>query len=50
MSFNNFLKKVDPSLQKQYTLEKFKEGFTGKGFVAEEPQLKFEAPKFKKKN
>ena len=49
MSFNNFLKKVDPSLHKQYTMEKFKEGFTGKNFVAEEPQLKFEAPKFKKK-
>ena len=49
MSFNNFLKKVDPPLHKQYTMEKFKEGFTGKNFVAEEPQLKFEAPKFKKK-
>ena len=49
MSFNNFLKKVDPSLHKQYTMEKFKEGFTGKNFVAEEPQLKFEAPKFKKR-
>ena len=49
MSFNNFLKKVDPPLHRQYTMEKFKEGFTGKNFVAEEPQLKFEAPKFKKK-
>ena len=49
MSFNNFLKKVDPPLHKQYTMEKFKEGFTGKNFVVEEPQLKFEAPKFKKK-
>ena len=40
---------MNPPLHKQYTMEKFKEGFTGKNFVAEEPQLKFEAPKFKKK-
>jgi hypothetical protein len=47
ISFNNFLKKVDPNLHKQYTLEKFKEGFTGKNFVvAEEPEFNFAPPSF----
>jgi hypothetical protein len=49
MSFNNFLKQVDPAVQKQYALEKFKEGHTGRNFVVDEPDFKFEAPKFKKK-
>ena len=50
MSFNNFLKEVDPFLQKQYAMEKFKEGFAGgRNFVVEEPELKFETPKFKPK-
>ena len=49
MSFNNFLKQVDPAVHKQYTMEKFKSGHTGRNFVAEEPEFKFEAPKFKKK-
>ena len=49
LSFNNFLKQVDPSLHKEYTLEKFKEGHTGKNFVAKEPKFEFEKPKFKKK-
>ena len=35
MSFNNFLKELDSVLYKQYTLEKFKEGHTGKNFVVE---------------
>ena len=48
MSFNNFLKYVDPVIHKQYSLEKFKEGHTGRSFVVEEPKFKFEAPKFKK--
>ena len=47
MSFNNFLKKVDSTLHKQYSLEKFKEGFTGKNFVADEPTFAFKTPKFK---
>ncbi len=50
MSFNNFLKKIDPVVQKQYAFEKFKDGHTsisGAGnFVVEEPEFKFEAPKF----
>jgi predicted RNA-binding Zn-ribbon protein involved in translation (DUF1610 family) len=49
LSFNNFLKEIDPSLHQQYTLEKFKEGFTGKNFVVEEPKLEFKQPVFKKK-
>ena len=49
MSLNNFLKHVDPAVHKQYVMEKFKEGHTGRSFVTEEPEFKFEAPKFKKK-
>ena len=49
MSLNNFLKQVDPAVHKQYTLEKFKTGKTGRNFVADEPDFKFEAPKFKQK-
>lgn len=49
MSLNNFLKKVDPVVQKQYAMEKFKEGFSGRNFVVNEPEFKFEAPKFKRK-
>ena len=29
MSLNNFLKHIDPVLQKQYSMEKFKEGHAG---------------------
>ncbi len=39
LSFNNFIKKVDVELYKQYTLEKFKEGFTGRGFTADSPTV-----------
>ena len=49
MSLNNFLKQVDPAVHKQYVMEKFKEGHTGRNFVIDEPVIKFEAPKFKKK-
>ena len=49
LSFNNFLKQIDASLHKQYTLEKFKEGHTGKNFVVEEPKFEFNKPIFKKK-
>ena len=53
MSFNNFLKTLDGTLHKQYTMEKFKEGHTsgiGKGnsFVVEPPKLEFKKPVFKK--
>ena len=50
MSFNNFLRQIDPTLQKQYAMEKFKEGHAGgRNFVVEEPKLVFEPPKFKPK-
>ena len=49
LSFNNFLKQIDPTLHKQYTMEKFKEGFTGKNFVVEEPKLEFTKPIFRDK-
>jgi transcription elongation factor Elf1 len=48
LSFNNFLKELDSTLHKQYTLEKFKEGHTGKNFVVETPKLEFKKPVFKK--
>ena len=48
MSFNNFLRDIDTTLHKQYTLEKFKEGHTGKNFVVEAPKLEFKKPVFKK--
>ena len=49
LSLNNFLKKIDPTLHKQYTLEKFKEGHTGRNFVVDEPEFNFKKPIFKKK-
>jgi len=48
LSLNNFLKKIDTTLYKQYTLEKFKEGHTGKNFVVDEPKFDFKKPIFKK--
>ena len=49
-SFNNFLKQIDSTLHKQYTMEKFKEGFAGgRNFVVDEPKLEFKKPIFKKK-
>ena len=48
LSFNNFLKEIDLTLHKQYTLEKFKEGHTGRNFVVEEPKFGFKKPVFKK--
>ena len=48
LSFNNFLKELDLTLHKQYTLEKFKEGHTGRNFVVEAPKLEFKKPVFKK--
>jgi transcription elongation factor Elf1 len=49
ISLNNFIKKIDINLYKQYTLEKFKEGHTGKNFVVEEPKFVFEKPLFQTK-
>jgi transcription elongation factor Elf1 len=48
-SFSNFLKQIDPNIYKQYSFEKFKEGYTGKNFVTEEPTFDFKKPEFKPK-
>ena len=48
-SLNNFLKQIDPTLHKQYVMEKFKEGFAGgRNFVVEEPKFEFKQPIFRK--
>ena len=50
MSLNNFIRQLDPTIQKQYAMEKFKQGHSGgKNFVTEEPKFEFTAPKFKTK-
>ena len=50
LSLNNFLKQIDSTLHKQYTLEKFKEGHAGgRNFVVEEPKFEFKKPIFKKR-
>ena len=49
LSFNNFLKEMDQVLHKQYTLEKFKNGHTGKNFVVESPSFENSKPVFKTK-
>ena len=48
MSLNNFIKELDPMLHKLYTMEKFKEGHTGKNFVVEQPKFEFVKPIFKR--
>ena len=48
-TFNNFLKTIDPTLHKQYVLEKFKERNVGKGSIIPEPKFDFKKPVFKKK-
>ena len=49
MTFSNFLKEVDPVIQKQYIFERFKNNKTGRGSIVEEPKFNFEPPKFKPK-
>lgn len=49
VSFNNFLKQVDPILHQDYILEKYKKGFTGKNFVVEAPKFENPIPAFKKR-
>jgi len=49
LSFNNFLKQFDSDLYKEYSLEKFKEGHTGKNFTVKEPEFNFQKPKFIRK-
>lgn len=47
ISFNNYLKRVDPALHQEYCLEKFSNGHTGKNFSAQEPEFNFKPPEFK---
>lgn len=49
ISFNNFLKEVDPVLYKEFSIEKYKAGFTGKNFVVEAPKFETKAPVFREK-
>jgi len=53
MTLNSFMKKVDATLQSQYSLEKFKDGKTGKGSTTNEPDLlgvaKESKPRFKRR-
>ena len=49
MTFSNFLKKIDTTMHKQYVFERFKNNKTGRGTVVEEPEFKFETPKFSPK-
>jgi transcription elongation factor Elf1 len=54
VSFNSFLKDLDPETHKQYIFEKFKDGKTGKNFAAETPEDIFKKvetskPEFKEK-
>ena len=49
MTLSNFLKKIDPSIHKQYVYERFKDGKTGRGTVVEEPKFNFEVPQFSPK-
>ena len=53
MTLNSFLKKVDATLQSQYSLEKFKDGKTGKGTTTNEPNVlevaKESKPRFKRR-
>ena len=53
-TFGNFLRQIDPSLHKQYTMEKFKEGLTGKhrnipNPIFDESKFNFKKPVFRKK-
>jgi len=54
ISFNSFLKDLDPNTHKEYVFEKFKDGKSGKNFVTERPEeifakLDSSKPNFKKK-
>ena len=48
-TFNNFLKTIDPTLHKQYVMEKFKERNVGRGSIIPEPKFNFKKPVFKSK-
>jgi hypothetical protein len=47
ISFNNYLKQVDPVLHEEYILAKYKRGLTGKNFVVDTPKFNPSKPIFK---
>jgi len=47
-SFTYFLKDLDEPLYKEYVLERYKEGLTGRGTVSPVPEFKTSKPVFKK--
>ena len=47
--FSTFLKDIDPTIHSQYTMERYKNGLTGKSRFTEEPTFTFKKPVFKKK-
>ncbi len=49
-SFTYFLKDHDSSLYGEYIMERYRDGLTGKGTVAPEPNFTFDKPKFRKKD
>jgi len=49
LSLNNFIKTLDESIHKQYVLDKFKEGHSGKNFPTPAPKLIFKKPSFREK-
>ena len=49
MTFNNFLKKIDPVIHRQYIMERFKGGLTGRATTVEDPKFEFKKPVFKRK-
>ncbi len=48
LSIGNLIKELDPNLHKQYVMERYKAGETGKR-KSKAPEFKFETPKFKSK-
>ena len=48
LSIGNLINEIDPNLHKQYVMERYKAGETGKR-KSKAPEFKFEAPKFKPK-
>ena len=48
LSIGNLIKEIDSNLHKQYVMERYKAGETGKR-KTKEPDFKFESPKFKPK-
>jgi len=45
-SFAYFIKDLDESLYKEYSLERYKEGLTGKSTTVPDPKFTFDKPKF----